>query len=345
MSCYHPLAAYPVGSSEKEAHQKIGRDFVRNPDGSKKVFSYTSRDYQIGGNYDDMSKWIHPGAIPVPCGHCLGCRLDYCRQWADRMMLELDHSKTAIFATCTYDNDHVSYRFDDETGELLGLSLDKRSHQLFMKRLRKAFPGREIRFYGAGEYGSNTHRPHMHYILFGLSLSDFDDLRLRGLNELKQPYYISDHFAHDIWQNGLCVLTDVSWNTCAYVARYVQKKINHDYGYIEEQIGAEPEFSVMSRNPGLGRFYMDDHPDVFEYDQIHLFGVDRGIRVPRYLFDKLKETDLDLYLKMKEERQLNASDAMLLKLSKTELGFVDLLEVEENIALSRTSVLLQRKDV
>ena len=45
----------------------------------------------------------------VPCGQCIGCRLDYCRQWATRCMLEAkDYPKGSCwFVTFTYDDEHL----------------------------------------------------------------------------------------------------------------------------------------------------------------------------------------------------------------------------------------------
>ena len=212
MSCYHPLVGLWKGE-----YTAVGK-----------------KKYVIEGNLDPMDCPPLYEKIVVPCGHCIGCRLDYSRSWADRMMLELDTAKCGIFATLTYDNEHVHWSQFDEEGNPTETTLDKRDFQLFMKRLRKAFDGksdlpyRKIRFYAAGEYGSNTHRAHMHCILFGLSLSDLPDIRERGVNELGQKFYISDRF-NSIWNNGFTLLSDVSWKTCAYVARYVTKKLNGDY--------------------------------------------------------------------------------------------------------------------
>ena len=67
------------------------------------------RSYKITSRYDPQLKQMYPGSIAIPCGHCIGCRLDYSRSWADRMMLELDHTKKAVFVTLTYDNEDAAY--------------------------------------------------------------------------------------------------------------------------------------------------------------------------------------------------------------------------------------------
>ena len=105
--------------------------------------------------------------IQIPCGKCIGCRLEYSRQWANRCMLELQYHDSAYFVTLTYNEEHVP-----RTGLHGEMSLRKRDFQLFMKRLRKKYSDDRIRFYAAGEYGTTTQRPHYHAILFGLHLDD-----------------------------------------------------------------------------------------------------------------------------------------------------------------------------
>ena len=156
----------------------------------------------------------------IPCGKCAGCRLDYSKEWSDRMIIELKDNPKAIFVTLTYRN------VDLPRGECGLPSLRVSDVQRFFKRLRKHFPDRRIRYYVAGEYGPRTHRPHYHGIIFGLTLSDFSDLRCFGVNELKQPYYTSPTF-EKIWSHGFVQLSDVTYQTCAYVSRYCLKKQNH----------------------------------------------------------------------------------------------------------------------
>lgn len=46
----------------------------------------------------------------VPCGKCPGCRMDYSRVWANRMLVELnDMDNTAVFLTLTYNSDNLPY--------------------------------------------------------------------------------------------------------------------------------------------------------------------------------------------------------------------------------------------
>lgn len=316
MSCYHPMLGVPDYETLTE-------------DGKRK--------YNIISSYSPEFKQLYPGSIAIPCGKCIGCRLDYSRSWADRMMLELDHSKKAIFVTLTYDNDHVPFT-ENEYGEFGALSLDKSDLQKFFKRLRKRYKDKEIRFYAAGEYGSHTERPHYHAIIFGLSLEDFSDRVAKGKNELGQVHYISQKL-QNIWSQGFCVLADVSWKTCAYVARYVQKKVYGSMNYLQDEYGCVPEFSLMSRRPGLAGYYMDDHPDMFDVSQLYVKGYDMPIRIPKYHLKKLELIDPETYAKIKAERSEYASDREFKKLINTDLSYIEQLEVEENKKLARTNVL------
>lgn len=53
----------------------------------------------------------------IPCGKCVGCRMEYSRQWANRCMLELEYHDSAYFVTLTYDDYHVRRSYhEDHTG-------------------------------------------------------------------------------------------------------------------------------------------------------------------------------------------------------------------------------------
>lgn len=136
MPCYHPLNALWLGN-KPDGKKIIG--FLGCPvnDNQTKVW--------YKGRYYDRSRLIQ-----IPCGQCIGCRIDYSRQWANRCMLELQYHDSAYFCTFTYDDDHVpqSWYADPETGEAHpSLTLCKRDFQLLMKRIRKRFSDDSIRFF------------------------------------------------------------------------------------------------------------------------------------------------------------------------------------------------------
>lgn len=308
MSCFRPTLGIPTG--EKTVN-------------GKNIFRWCGLPKD--------GKELPPGAVIVPCGKCIGCRLDYSRRWADRMMLELETNPKAIFVTLTYDDDHLPIRCDDD-GVVIGATVLKSDVQDFMKRLRRSYDGKDghpgpvkIRYFLASEYGPSTLRPHYHAIIYGLSLSDFPDLELRGKNELKQEFFSSEIF-RNIWCNGFVSMSDVSWETCAYVARYVVKKASTDYSMCD--IGLDDEFCLMSRRPGLGADYLSQHPDALDFDSIPISTAKgcRNIEIPRYYTRLISEEKRDMIL---EKRKKSADDARRLVFSKTSLLYLDYLRDEE----------------
>ena len=96
------------------------------------------------------------GNIKIPCGRCVGCRLERSRQWSVRIMHESQLHAENSFITLTYDDAHVPSDY----------SLRYPDFQKFMKRLRK-HTGLPIRYYMCGEYGETFSRPHFHSCIFG----------------------------------------------------------------------------------------------------------------------------------------------------------------------------------
>lgn len=277
------------------------------------------------GKYSPEMKQLHPDAIMIPCGHCDGCRADQTRQWADRMILELDHSGKGIFLTMTYDDEHLPVFVNPVTGEATP-TLSKRDVQLFMKRLRKFFKGCELRYYICGEYGPRTSRPHYHAIIYGIECADFVDCQTHGLNPLGQTYWVSEALQSEIWQNGFCMFSDVSWQTCAYVARYVRKKLG--YGELYDSRLKEPVFSVMSRSPGIGMYYPIEHPDVMEKSKVYLSDQNgsKEIYLPDAFLRLLEKLDPDKYRQLKKERMAAAENTLYAKLAQTDSYFDEICD-------------------
>lgn len=285
MPCYSPLKGWIVG-----VDSVTGKKIV-------KVTSPLDRGY--------------PGfeSFPVPCGHCIGCRLDYSRQWANRCMLEAQYHERSCFVTLTYDNDHVPkslYVLKGKSGSSVALTLCKRDLQLFFKRLRKSFSPGRFRYFGCGEYGPRTLRPHYHLILFGI---DFSDRVLYGRSKTGNNMYVSEAL-NRAWsfppdrgecdsprQNstcaGLAIVQDMTWETCAYAARYLCKKLLGPLGQFYSEHRMEPPFSVMSRRPGIGARYYVDHPELWQHDFINVSTPDGGMkfRPPKYFVDLLERDD------------------------------------------------------
>lgn len=146
----------------------------------------------------------------------------------------------SVFATLTYDAKALGFEPVD---------LVPRDMQLFLKRLRMRYFPKKIRFYGVGEYGGKSWRPHYHLALFGASMSDHTyDLKTGWING--GPVF-------DAWKNddgiplGGAHLGELNETTAHYVAGYVTKKMTApDDPRLE---GRPPEFARMSLRPGIGR--------------------------------------------------------------------------------------------
>lgn len=323
MSCYHPL----LGSYYTDAY--TGERKVR-------ISSLINEDFFGEKHKRDWNeiKEFDPTSFLVPCGKCLGCRLDYSRRWADRMMLELESNDgKAIFVTLTYDDDHL---VDCNGNFTCGYgSLYKKHLQLFLKRLRDKVGYGKLRFYGVGEYGSwkNTHRPHYHIVLFGIGLDDLENKISVGYNELRQTVY-TDSLIASCWPHGFVSCGDVSWRSCAYVARYVTKKaLSPEDDLLLESLNLNPLFSVMSRKPGIAANYLREHPDCLDFTSIFVSDSDgdRKITLPKYFLNRLKLTDPEKADIIVTQRSLYAQDIMLSKLNQTDLPLLDYLEVEEKV--------------
>lgn len=172
------------------------------------------------------------GTVPFGCGQCLPCRINRRRQWMWRQYLEsLCHDNNA-FVTLTYSEDRLPANG----------SLEPRSLQLFIKRLRKAVLPLRIRYFAVGEYGEQTLRPHYHLSLFGLSGHQV-------VESFGRPKVVAS-LIEEIWSNGFTLLGDFNEQTAQYVSGYVVKKLGDRND--PRLIGLVPEFARMSNRPGIG---------------------------------------------------------------------------------------------
>lgn len=331
MACYSPLLAVEVG---------------RTAEGKKdiKFLGYVPKDSDksilCNGRYYSRDKLLQ-----IPCGQCTGCRLEYSRQWANRCMLELQYHDSAYFATFTYDDDHVPRTAygDPETGEAIpALTLDKRDFQLLMKRIRKRFSDDKIRFFMSGEYGSLTYRPHYHAILFGLHLSDLTVYKTVKEGGQYYTYYNSPSL-QACWPKGYVVVGQVTWESCAYTARYVMKKLKGKEAEFYDTHNITPEFTLMSRKPGIARQYYDDHPELYTQPNSKIcISTEKGgktFRPPKY-FDRLfDDENPELSEKYREFRKAMASNAESARLSRTSLSSQEYRRVQEDSARARVKTL------
>jgi len=232
--------------------------------------------------------------VPIPCGQCIGCRLERSRQWAIRLLKELKLHDTSSFLTLTYDDKHLPL-----VGSSLRPTLRKEDITLFLKKFRFAIHPKKIRFFQCGEYGEKHGRPHHHMILFG---EDFSKDRFRVEDSRSgYPQYESP-FLSEKWGNGRATISEVTFESAAYVARYSLKK-HLGPGSKLQYAGKIPEYVTMSRNPGIAADYFHQfHTDVYPYDEV-VPGPGRPASLPPKYFDKLLEkVDPTLFEKIKLKR-------------------------------------------
>jgi len=236
--------------------------------------------------------------LKIPCRRCVGCRLDHRSEWATRMMAEASFHDSNLFLTLTYDPENIPPNGD----------LAPRDVTLFWKKLRKRFSDQKIRYVLAGEYGEKTSRPHYHAIAFGLNLSD---KKADGKNDRGEIYYKSE-ILNDIWGHGNCVIGDVTFQSCGYVAGYMLKDIKSDYAdngdYLHfnkttgELTPRRKPFARYSNRPGIGSKWIKKYyKDVFPWDVVRTREGPRP--VPEYYFRKLETIDPALHAVVKNKRE------------------------------------------
>lgn len=169
---------------------------------------------------------------PFGCGQCLPCRINKAREWTARILIEDRMHEHSCFLTLTYDDEHIPH----------GRTLVPRHLQLFIKRLRKDFEPRKIRYFAVGEYGvKNTKRPHYHIIVFGGEHSEVLEYAKKNWKYCDPDVGIDCGFLNK--------------DSARYITGYVVKKLNKSHRDLGDRY---PEFARMSLRPGIGAVGIDN---------------------------------------------------------------------------------------
>lgn len=254
--------------------------------------------------------YVHLGArkrLTLPCGQCIGCRLERSRRWAIRLMHEAQMHEANSFITLTYSDEHLP-----SDG-----SLQVKDFQDFMKRLRRGSSG-PLRFFHCGEYGEENGRPHYHMCLFG---EDFSADRVFAKpNKRGEPLYHSRRLS-EVWGNGECWIGELTFESAAYVARYCLKKAAlagkagpdldaRKSAYSKWLAGRRPEYVTMSRRPGIGAgWFKKFGAEVYPSDSVVMRG--RELMPPPFYDKLLEKLDPELLEEVKKERRLEAPSTEL----------------------------------
>lgn len=269
MYCHHPL----------EMHKSPSLTVT-----GKRGWTFDLRDSL------DPDRLIPEMHIQVPCGQCIACRVRKAQEWSARLWLEWkSSSQESCFLTLTYDDEHLP----------CDRSLRVQDYQLFLKRLRKQLEPVKIRYYCAGEYGSQLDRPHYHLILFGTDFGS-DKLPLCNVfNRLHPQYYISSLVAQ-CWPMGYHTIAPLSDACICYVAKYVIKKAvgrSADDWYA----GRLPEFGIGSK--GIARAWYDqNHDNMWDKGFFRWGDRFKKCRPVRYYEKILEKNDFDRLTNIKQDR-------------------------------------------
>lgn len=305
MPCYHPLNGW------------------HNPDVRTKNGKQLTLFFRKPGPYPGMV------SSPTPCGQCRGCRHAKALEWTIRCVHESQlYSGKNSFVTLTYDEKHLP-----KSG-----SLNHDHFALFLKRLRKKFVPKcpyqkgtseskiwlaqnGIRYYMCGEYGEKFSRPHFHAIFFNLEFED--------KTEWKKNLYRSKTLER-LWTKGYSSIGVANYDSIAYVARYVVKKITGKLAPDHYQ-GRQPEYNQMSTNPGIARGWYEKYKqtDVFPRDFIALRG--KRLKVPKYYSMRYELTNPEEYAILRDMR--------IKKAIVNQNYLPDRLKAAEQIQISRDNLI------
>lgn len=224
----------------------------------------------------------------MSCGGCMSCRIDKAAAWKLRLIHERKSHDEACFLTLTVLPDRYP----------LGGYLTQRDAQLFMKKLRKHFAPKKVRFFLVMEYGTKGWRSHFHVLLFG---ADFSDRVYSHTNSAGEAI-MSSPSLEKLWGLGRVSVDDFTPDRAAYASGYAVKKVggapaadhywraHPDTG---EFVQLVPEWMLCSKRPGIGFDWFDKFEgDAFPSGFLILDG--RKVAVPEAYKRRWKGRDPEL---------------------------------------------------
>ncbi len=252
--------------------------------------------------------------LQVACGSCFGCRLDRVRVWAMRITHEASmhidfHGNCFVTLTYRDRSECTPEQLRNQYHVPADYSLNKRHFQDFMRRLRREFP-QKIRFFHCGEYGEQTLRPHYHACLFNCDFADQVVFR-----ETEGIFTYSSPTLERLWPYGFATVGELNYDTAAYTAAYVLKKVtgkkaddeylrNDAYGVAYWVRAPYVTMSLGRKKPGgIGASFYEKYSSDFEQDECPVPG--RGVfkKLPRYYETILADENPASLERIKELRQ------------------------------------------
>jgi len=163
-----------------------------------------------------------------------------------------------------------------------------------------------------GEYGERLGRPHYHYLIFGYN---FPDKVKHKISSSGEQLYTSPSL-NLLWPYGNAWIGEVTYESCAYVASYVMKKLN---GQLAEQhyrrtdeagndYWLQPEFNEMSRRPAIAKKWWEQFKHDVVTEDVVITKSGGKLKPPRYYDKLLKLMDPGAHEFMKLKRELRAKE-------------------------------------
>lgn len=316
MICLDPqrIVVLPVGSSIKKDGTKGRKVLFGNQINGVHDYSSNSIDLDTGETAEFFQ---------IPCGKCLNCKKNKTQEWLHRLEMEASCYKDKqqlCFATFTYEDKSLPHspsgvptlRYDD--------------FQLMLKSLRKKV-GNGLRFLVSGEYGGQFQRPHYHAIFFGYDF--FKGAKFFKMSQSGIPLY-TNNILTDAWKRGHVDFGRVTPSCMNYTAQYVVKRLTEP----DAMRGSDrvPELIQMSRRPGIGFKYIEEHYQTIVRDGgVYLEG--EFVPASRYVVKSIENIDgiTNFQMQMFKKRQQRIAE-MLSETWKTEHPQLDRFNLERVLA-------------
>lgn len=337
MQCVTPMFyRYPLGEFKKG--KIIPREQVM---GEAKMNPWNIRESIE--NYKKINSKF--GLIKVPCNHCYACSLTYSAEKATLMMLETQKSDQNYFITLTYDEEHLPIAEEQHyteplTGEKIDIpnqgdfepTLVPEDMKTFINTLKRHYNRKginDIKYMYCGEYGETTDRPHYHLILCNCPLETEEFYSPKQDTDLNMHYH--HKYLDKIWGKGLIDIAEVTFNSCAYVARYCAKKRKENYDKLDLlKRGKYPEFIRTSVNLGKD-YYEENKENIYETDELIMKTLNGNVATvkPPKKFDEWyqKEKPIEMMF-IKNQRKREGEIREKNKYMQSDYNDIELLMIE-----------------
>lgn len=309
MKCVHPNRIFPTGYTTDNGKPEYYFDTKQSDHiPSADVFKRFGRVIPF-----DLT-WFYE----VPCGRCPQCRKAYSDRWAFRINCEASEYDpgSVWFFTLTYDDAHLPK----------DRKPSKKDLSKFMRALRKYMAPTPLRFFGCGEFGEKTDRPHIHVLIFGWDFGKWTNKIKYDGSQWTFPMIES------LWKKGFCPGSQVFDNGAAgaYVAKYLVKESDRSGVWISSSLkpgiglrtiekmvqGLEPgEKPLLMSGDGKGNVLKSGIPKALR-QRLNIPSVLGSVETYRKLFNQMEaagysEDDCRTYALVEQFREDLASELVL----------------------------------